>query len=136
MAGRQEILSPEGLRLDGRRPGELRQLRTQLGTSEAADGSAYIEQGNTAVLAVVYGPHEVGGKNHVVLLRSHRFTCTIRRVTKWRSLRLTGVSWRFSQADSKWQHDKAVLSCEFSLATFSGTERKQRSNADKCDPIG
>ena len=54
------MLSDQGLRLDGRRPGELRKVSCKLGVFSQADGSAYIEQGNTKVLAAVYGPHEVG----------------------------------------------------------------------------
>lgn len=54
-----ELLSDQGLRLDGRRPDELRNIRCRLGVFSQADGSAYIEQGNTKVLATVYGPHQV-----------------------------------------------------------------------------
>lgn len=61
MAG-LEILSPEGFRLDGRRPGELRRLISRMGVFNQADGSAYIEMGNTKTLAAVYGPHEVANK--------------------------------------------------------------------------
>jgi len=53
------LLSDEGFRFDGRRPNELRQIRSKIGVYKQADGSAYIEQGNTKVLATVYGPHEV-----------------------------------------------------------------------------
>jgi len=53
------LLSREGFRFDGRRPNELRQIRYKMGVYKQADGSAYIEQGNTKVLATVYGPHEV-----------------------------------------------------------------------------
>lgn len=53
------LISDQGLRLDGRRPTELRQMRCKLGVFTQADGSAYIEQGNTKVLAAVYGPHQV-----------------------------------------------------------------------------
>jgi exosome complex component RRP41 len=56
-----ELLSDQGLRLDGRKSGELRRLRCKMGVFGQADGSAYIEQGNTKVLAAVYGPHEVKG---------------------------------------------------------------------------
>uniref|UniRef100_A0A8C6ZBR7 Exoribonuclease phosphorolytic domain-containing protein n=1 Tax=Nothoprocta perdicaria TaxID=30464 RepID=A0A8C6ZBR7_NOTPE len=56
-----ELLSDEGYRADGRRPAELRKVRARLGVFAQADGSAYIEQGNTKVLAAVYGPHEVSG---------------------------------------------------------------------------
>ncbi len=38
---------------------EARQIRARLGVVATADGSAYMEQGNTKVLAMVYGPHEV-----------------------------------------------------------------------------
>ncbi|XP_054841572.1 exosome complex component RRP41 [Eublepharis macularius] len=60
MAG-LELLSEQGFRLDGRRAGELRQLRARMGVFAQADGSAYLEQGNTKALAVVYGPHELRG---------------------------------------------------------------------------
>ncbi|KAG1660225.1 hypothetical protein FOA52_005095 [Chlamydomonas sp. UWO 241] len=54
-----EFVSPEGLRLDGRRPKELRRLAAQLDVLASADGSAIFEMGNTKVLASVFGPHEV-----------------------------------------------------------------------------
>ena len=56
-----ELLSDQDLRLDGRRAGELRRLRCRLGVFGQADGSAYLEMGNTKVLAAVYGPHEARG---------------------------------------------------------------------------
>lgn len=46
------------LRIDGRRWNELRQLRAQIRTQAAADGSAYFELGNTKVMCVVSGPSE------------------------------------------------------------------------------
>lgn len=53
-----EFVSPEGLRLDGRRPKELRQLKAELGVLASADGSAEFQMGNTRVLAAVFGPKE------------------------------------------------------------------------------
>jgi len=53
------LISEDGFRFDGRRPNELRQIHCKMGVYKQADGSAYIEQGNTKVLATVYGPHEV-----------------------------------------------------------------------------
>lgn len=53
------LLSDQGLRLDGRRPNELRKICCKLGVFSQPDGSAYLEQGNTKVLAAVYGPHQV-----------------------------------------------------------------------------
>uniref|UniRef100_A0A667HWB0 Exosome component 4 n=1 Tax=Lynx canadensis TaxID=61383 RepID=A0A667HWB0_LYNCA len=60
MAG-LELLSDQGYRVDGRRAGELRKIQARMGVFAQADGSAYIEQGNTKALAVVYGPHEIRG---------------------------------------------------------------------------
>lgn len=56
--GGLEYISLDGLRLDGRRPSEVRKIRCALGTLSRADGSAYYEQGNTRVLAAIYGPRE------------------------------------------------------------------------------
>lgn len=54
-----DLVSEQGLRLDGRRANELRRIRCKLGVFSQPDGSAYLEQGNTKVLAAVYGPHQV-----------------------------------------------------------------------------
>ncbi|CAM8974827.1 unnamed protein product [Rhodiola kirilowii] len=54
-----EYVSPEGLRLDGRRPVEIRQIRAELGAVSKADGSTTFEMGNTKVIVAVYGPREV-----------------------------------------------------------------------------
>jgi exosome complex component RRP41 len=48
-----------GLRVDGRKPNELRRIQCEVGVFAQADGSASISQGNTKVIATVYGPHEV-----------------------------------------------------------------------------
>ncbi|CAH0550846.1 unnamed protein product [Brassicogethes aeneus] len=62
MSRNKELLSKIGLRLDGRRANELRRIRCKLGVFTEPDGSAYIEQGLTKVLAAVYGPHQVRGQ--------------------------------------------------------------------------
>jgi len=46
------------LRLDGRRWNELRRLTAQMRTQAAADGSSYLEMGNTKVICTVSGPSE------------------------------------------------------------------------------
>ena len=46
------------LRLDGRRWNELRRISAQISTQAAADGSSYLEMGNTKVLVSVTGPSE------------------------------------------------------------------------------
>lgn len=42
-----EFINPEGLRVDGRRPKELRRLKCELGTLANANGSAVFEIGHT-----------------------------------------------------------------------------------------
>ncbi|KAH0144035.1 hypothetical protein KCU67_g13278, partial [Aureobasidium melanogenum] len=44
------------LRLDGRRWNELRRCHGQMSTQAAADGSSYLEMGNTKVICTVTGP--------------------------------------------------------------------------------
>ncbi|XP_037237113.1 exosome complex component RRP41 [Falco biarmicus] len=90
-----ELLSDEGYRADGRRPAELRKVRARMGVFAQADGSAYIEQGNTKALAVVYGPHEMRGSR------------------------------------SKALPDRAVVNCQYSMATFSTGERRRRPHGDR-----
>lgn len=46
------------LRLDGRRWNELRRIHAQISTQAAADGSSYLEMGNTKVVCTVSGPTE------------------------------------------------------------------------------
>jgi hypothetical protein len=92
-----EYLSPEGLRIDGRRPKELRKIQCNLGIFSKADGSAYFQQGNTKAIAAVYGPREVFVK-------------------------------------SKALHDRAIINCEYSMATFSTGERKKKFKGDRCVP--
>jgi exosome complex component RRP41 len=53
------LLSPEGLRIDGRRLDELRPIKIQVGALHNADGSAFVEWGANKVMAAVYGPREV-----------------------------------------------------------------------------
>ncbi|CAK1547738.1 unnamed protein product [Leptosia nina] len=88
-----ELLSSQGLRLDGRRPDELRRIRCKLGVFTQPDGSAYLEQGNTKVLAAVYGPHQA--------------------------------------AKSKLSTEGVVVNCQYSMATFSTSERKNRPRGDR-----
>ncbi len=53
------LLTPEGLRIDGRRLDELRALKVTAGPLHEADGSAFVEWGANKVMAAVYGPREV-----------------------------------------------------------------------------
>jgi len=54
-----EKLIENGIRLDGRRPDELRPIKIKVGVLNRADGSCYLEFGRNKVIAAVYGPREV-----------------------------------------------------------------------------
>mmetsp|Transcript_17801 Transcript_17801/g.58110 ORF Transcript_17801/g.58110 Transcript_17801/m.58110 type:complete len:249 (+) Transcript_17801:108-854(+) len=71
-----DFISPEGLRVDGRRAGEVRRIRCRMGALRA-DGSAYLEQGSTKVLVRVSGPREVARRakaSHDAALLTCEFT--------------------------------------------------------------
>lgn len=59
----KKLLDKEGVRIDGRKPTELRPTKIEVGVLSNADGSAYIEQGKNKILAAVYGPHEAHPKH-------------------------------------------------------------------------
>lgn len=90
----REIISPEGLRADGRRPAEVRQISCELGQFSRSDGSAVFEMGNTKVIASVYGPVQ----------------CPRR-------------------SDSL--HDRCVVMCEYTVASFATSERKRHQKGDR-----
>ncbi|CAO3619800.1 unnamed protein product [Cunninghamella blakesleeana] len=68
---RLELISPEGLRSDGRRANELRKITAKTSVFSQADGSAYIEQGNTKCLVAVYGPREARHRQQSLLDRAN-----------------------------------------------------------------
>jgi len=59
----EKLIDEKGNRLDGRGPTDLRPIKLEVGVLGNADGSAYIEQGKSKILAAVYGPREVHPKH-------------------------------------------------------------------------
>ena len=59
----EKLINKKGLRLDGRKPEELRSTKIEVGILPNADGSAYIQQGKNKILAGVYGPRELHPKH-------------------------------------------------------------------------
>jgi len=53
------VLIKDGVRLDGRRFDELREVKMEVGVLKRAQGSAYLEWGKNKVMAAVYGPREL-----------------------------------------------------------------------------
>jgi len=59
----EKLIDKKGVRLDGRKPDELRPIKIEVGVLSNADGSAYIEQGKNKILAAVFGPRELHPKH-------------------------------------------------------------------------
>jgi exosome complex component RRP41 len=59
----EKLIDKKGIRLDGRKPDELRPIKIDVGVLSNADGSAYIEQGKNKILAAVFGPRELHPKH-------------------------------------------------------------------------
>ena len=58
-----KLIDEKGFRVDGRKPDELRPVVMEVGVLKNADGSAFVQQGNTKVIAAVYGPREIHPKH-------------------------------------------------------------------------
>jgi len=56
---KEKLINKKGLRVDGRKPEELRPIRFEIGLLDKANGSVYMEQGNNKILAAIYGPREL-----------------------------------------------------------------------------
>jgi exosome complex component RRP41 len=59
----EKLIDKKGIRLDGRKPDELRPVKLEVGVVPNADGSAYVEHGKNKIVAGVYGPREVHPKH-------------------------------------------------------------------------
>ncbi len=70
----ERLIDEQGLRIDGRRPDELRPIRMEVSVLDKADGSAYIEQGKNKILVAVYGPREAHPR-HVALADRAAIRC-------------------------------------------------------------
>lgn len=55
----EKFFDDNGLRLDGRKADQIRDIKIEVGVLSRADGSCYLEMGNNKVFAAVYGPREV-----------------------------------------------------------------------------
>ncbi|MEM4717240.1 MAG: exosome complex exonuclease Rrp41 [Desulfurococcaceae archaeon] len=52
------LITEDGIRVDGRKPDEMRPVKVTIGALKNANGSALVEYGKTKVIAAVYGPRE------------------------------------------------------------------------------
>lgn len=95
------------LRVDGRRWNELRRCHAQIRTQAAADGSSYLEMGNTKVMCVVTGP------------------------TDQQSARRVAGGGGGAQQQRSEQEKDAEVTVSIVVAGFSSVDRKRRGRADK-----
>src|SRR6267143_6895422 len=58
-----QLMTEDGIRCDGRRVDELRDISLKVGVLKNANGSAYIEFGKNKILAGVFGPRDVHPKH-------------------------------------------------------------------------
>ena len=65
-----KLIDSKGLRVDGRKPDELRPLKMEVSVFSRPDGSAYVEQGKNKVYAAVYGPREIHPRHLSIADRS------------------------------------------------------------------
>lgn len=69
MSRQNELYSPEGLRVDGRRWNELRHFACKINTHpNSSDGSSYVEQGLTKVTCLINGPMEPANRSQLSTL--------------------------------------------------------------------
>jgi ribosomal RNA-processing protein RRP41/SKI6 (EC 3.1.13.-) len=52
------LIREDGIRVDGRKPDEIRPVKIAVGVLKNANGSTLVEYGGTRVIAAVYGPRE------------------------------------------------------------------------------
>ncbi len=81
------LITKNGIRHDGRKKDELREIKFEVGVLDRADGSCLITWGRNKILVAVYGPRELHPK-HMAM------------------------------------PDRALIRCEYRMATFSVPERK------------
>jgi exosome complex component RRP41 len=55
----EKFIDNNGLRLDGRKADQIRDIKIEVGVLSRADGSCYLEMGNNKIIAAVYWPREV-----------------------------------------------------------------------------
>ncbi|MCD6514793.1 MAG: exosome complex exonuclease Rrp41 [Candidatus Odinarchaeota archaeon] len=72
-----KLIDENGLRVDGRKSDELREIKLEVGILANADGSAFIRQGKNKIIAAVYGPRELHPK-HMALPDRAILRCTYR----------------------------------------------------------
>ncbi|MHA1860248.1 MAG: exosome complex exonuclease Rrp41 [Candidatus Asgardarchaeia archaeon] len=72
-----KLIDENGIRSDGRKYNELRDIKMEVGVLKRADGSALIQQGRNKIIVAVYGPREVHPR-HLALADRAILRCVYR----------------------------------------------------------
>lgn len=124
-----ELLTDQGLRIDGRRPNELRRIKCEIGIDDDCDGSAFLQHGSTKVLARVYGPQEVSSHLKSKTLTNSAFVnCHFVNTTVGSDERMT-----WSNTDKK--NVEMRLSLQHTLNSTIKVELYPKSQIDVCVEI-
>ena len=128
------------LRLDGRRWNELRRINAQISTQAAADGSSYLEMGNTKVICTVCGPAEVrgrggggaGGGGGAVIVDSFCAGCGLGLWANTLFLGRVGAPVvGGARGGGGPGEEAATVIVDICIAGFSSIDRKRRGKGDK-----
>ena len=119
-----EFLNPAGLRLDGRRPKELRRIACELGTLAHADGSALLQMGNT----------KVPRRKNVTTLQSciaaaNAMLCADAHGSPQVLAAVFGPHEPTSRGQAN--HERCTIQCDVAMAAFSFGERRRRGRSDR-----
>jgi exosome complex component RRP41 len=74
------LINKKGVRINGRKKEDLREIKIKVGVLDRADGSAIIEWGRNKILAAVYGPRELHPK-HLAMPDRALIRCEYRMTT-------------------------------------------------------
>jgi len=75
-----ELITKDGIRHDGRKKNDLREIKFEVGVLDRAEGSCLITWGRNKILAAVYGPRELHPK-HMAMPDKALIRCEYRMVT-------------------------------------------------------
>lgn len=129
-----------GLRVDGRRPAEVRRIRAQLGIFPGADGSALYEQGNTQIIAAVHGPKEMSATASTQYQQRTQIVSASASVPSNTPSSSTTTTTNTNTVLSSstaiptttvHDNDGAILTVNYSIAPFSTIERRIRRSGDR-----
>jgi hypothetical protein len=148
----REIISPEGLRADGRRANEVRKIECKLGTCLTCfEGER--KRSNTAMSCAFRHLHQSGWlgllragqhQSGVLSVWSARGTaCLLFDASPFRAcayppfpcISSLPVCFVFqAKLRSKSLHDRAVITCEYAVSAFSTSQHKKVSKSDRYQP--